>query len=162
VSHTSPARPADHLALSTVFTFVSASIPSAILLGMLGVFLPRYFTHFHLQLFAIGGTLALVRTVDTLGVDLPIGWAMDRFRTRFGRYRPWYVAGAPILMLGAYMLFNPPAKMTMAYLATWYLILYVGISMMTIAFQAWGASLASSYDDRSRLFGWMVPTAILG
>jgi Na+/melibiose symporter-like transporter len=87
---------------------------------------------------------------------------MDRFRTRFGRYRPWYVAGAPILLIGTYMLFNPPAKMTMAYLATWYLILYVGVSMMTIAFSAWGATLASSYNDRSRLFGWMIPVAILG
>jgi Na+/melibiose symporter-like transporter len=150
------------LSLPTIFTFVSASIPSAILLGMLGVFLPRHFTRFHLSLMAIGYTLAAVRTIDTLGVDLPIGWAMDRFRTPIGRYRPWYIAGAPILMLGAYMLFNPPKTMTMGYLALWYLVLWVGLSMMTIAFQAWGASLASSYDDRSRLFGWMVPTAILG
>ncbi|HEX4095939.1 MAG TPA: MFS transporter [Caulobacteraceae bacterium] len=152
----------DHLSIPLILSFVSASIPSAILLGMLGVFLPRYFTHFHLPLLAIGGTLALVRTIDTLAVDLPIGWAMDRFRTRFGRYRPWYVAGAPILLIGTYMLFNPPAKMTMVYLATWYMILYVGVSMMTIAFSAWGATLASSYNDRSRLFGWMIPVAILG
>jgi glycoside/pentoside/hexuronide:cation symporter, GPH family len=152
----------DHLSLATVLTFVSASIPSAILLSMLGVFLPRYFTHFHLPLLAIGATLAGVRTIDTLAIDLPIGWAMDRFRTRFGRYRPWFVAGAPILLVGTYMLFNPPAKMSMGYLAVWYFILYVGVSMMTIAFGAWGASLATSYNDRSRLFGWMMWTAILG
>jgi glycoside/pentoside/hexuronide:cation symporter, GPH family len=152
----------DHLSLPLVLTFVSASIPSAILLTMLGVFLPRYFTHFHLPLLAIGGTLALVRTVDTLAIDLPIGWAMDRWRTRIGRYRPWFIVGTPIVLLGTYMLFNPPAKMTMGYLATWYLILYVGISMATIAFSAWGASLATSYNERSRLFGWMIPVAILG
>jgi Na+/melibiose symporter-like transporter len=150
------------LALPTLFAFVSATIPSAILLGMLGVFLPRYFTHFHLPLLAIGVTLAGVRTIDTLAVDLPIGWAMDKFHTRVGRYRPWYVLGAPIVMVGAYMLFNPPKTMTMGYLATWYLILYVGISMMTIAFSAWAAVLASGYNDRSRLFGWMVPVGILG
>ena len=99
----------DRLSLATVLTFVSAGIPSAILLGMLGVFLPRYFTHFpYASCFAIGGTLALVRTIDTLAVDLPIGWAMDKVRTPFGRYRAWFVAGAPIVMLGTYMLFNPP------------------------------------------------------
>ena len=86
MSSTSQVRagPSDHLSLATVLTFVSASIPSAILLSMLGVFLPRYFTHFHLPLMAIGGTLALVRTIDTLAIDLPIGWAMDRVASR-----PW-------------------------------------------------------------------------
>ena len=152
----------DRLALGTVLTFVSAGIPSAILLGMLGVFLPRYFTHFHMQLFAIGGTLALVRTLDTLAVDLPIGWAMDKVRTPLGRYRAWFVAGAPIVMLGTYMLFNPPPHMTTTYLAGWYLLLWVGISMMNIANSAWGASLARGYNDRSRLFAWVIPVAIVG
>ena len=154
--------PEDRLALWTVLTFVSAGIPSAILLGMLGVFLPRFFTHFHMQLFAIGGTLALVRTIDTLAVDLPIGWAMDKFRTPLGRYRAWFVAGTPIVMLGTYMLFNPPPHMTTAYLAGWYLLLWVGVSMMSIASSAWGASLARGYNDRSRLFAWAIPVAILG
>ena len=156
------AAPADNLSLPLVLTFVSATIPSAILLGMLGVFLPRYFTHFGLGLLAVGGTLALVRSVDTLAVDLPIGWAMDRTKTRFGRYRPWYVAGAPIVMLGVYMLFNPPKPLSPAYVALWYLLIWVGISMMTIAFSAWAASLASTYNARSRLFGWMVPVGIIG
>jgi glycoside/pentoside/hexuronide:cation symporter, GPH family len=152
----------DRLALATVLTFVSAGIPSAILLGMLGVFLPRFFTHFHMQLFAIGGTLALVRTIDTLAVDLPIGWAMDKITTPLGRYRTWFVAGTPIVMLGTYMLFNPPPHMTTAYLAGWYLLLWVGVSMMSIASSAWGASLARGYNDRSRLFAWAIPVAILG
>ena len=96
-----------------MLTFVSAGIPSAILLGMLGVFLPRFFTHFHMQLFAIGGTLALVRTIDTLAVDLPIGWAMDKFR-----HAAWPLSGLVrrrrtlIVMLGTYMLLNPPPHMT--------------------------------------------------
>ncbi len=152
----------DRLSLGTVLTFVSAGIPQAILLGMLGVFLPRFFTHFHMQLLAVGGTLALVRTIDTLAVDLPIGWLMDKFRSPIGRYRAWFVGGAPIVALGTYMLFNPPATMTPAYLAGWYLVLWVGISMMTIANSAWGASLATDYNDRSRLFSWAIPIGILG
>ncbi|HUO11698.1 MAG TPA: MFS transporter [Caulobacteraceae bacterium] len=154
--------PEDRLSLRTVLTFVSAGIPQAALLGMLAVFLPRFFTHFGMSLFAIGGTLALVRTVDTLAVDLPIGWAMDKVRTPIGRYRAWFVAGAPIVMLGVYMLFNPPPHMTRLYLAGWYLLLWVGISMMVIANSAWGASLARDYNDRSRLFAWAIPVAIVG
>ena len=152
----------DHLSIGTVLAFVSATIPGATLLGMLGLYLPRFFTHFGLSLAAIGGTLALVRTVDTLVVDLPIGWAMDKVRTRFGRYRLWYVIGAPILILGVYMLFNPPVHPSKAYLAGWYLLLWVGLSMMTIAHSAWTASLATNYNDRSRLFGWVIVAAVGG
>jgi len=164
VSNTSQvgARSGDHLSLGTVLTFVSATIPGAALLGMLAVFLPRFFTHFHMTLYAVGGALALVRTVDTLLVDLPIGWAMDKFRTRFGRYRPWFVVGAPITGIGIFMLFNPPANMTTPYLAGWYMFLWVGLSMMTIAHSAWGANLANNYNDRSRLFGWMIAVGIIG
>jgi Na+/melibiose symporter-like transporter len=159
-------RSADRLSLVTVLTYVSSGIPSAMLLGMLAVFLPRYFTHFFpnpkTALITIGVTLAGVRTIDTLGVDLPIGWVMDKVRTPFGRYRPWFVAGAPIVMVGAYMLFNPPRHMTMGYLGGWYLLMYVGISMMTISLSAWGAVLAADYNDRSRLFAWAIPVGILG
>jgi Na+/melibiose symporter-like transporter len=162
VSAGAQAAPSDHLSLPLVLSFVSATIPSAILLTMLGVFLPRYFTHFHLGLLEVGGTLALVRTIDTLAVDLPLGWAMDKTRTRFGRYRLWYVAGAPILMLGVFMLFNPPADMSKLYLSGWYLFIWLGISMMTIAHSAWAANLTSDYNERSRLFGWMIPVGILG
>ena len=113
---------------------------------MLGLFLPRYFTHFFphpkLALALIGVTLAGVRTIDTLGVDLPIGWAMDKFTTRFGRYRPWYVAGAPFVMIGAYMLFNPPRGMSTTYLGGWYLFMYIGLSMMTIASSAWATPVS--------------------
>lgn len=168
MSNTSPAAgsSADRLSLATVLTFVSAGIPSAILLGMLGLFLPRYFSHFFLNpkaaLGLIGITLAGVRTIDTLAVDLPIGWAMDKVRTPIGRYRAWFVAGAPIVMLGTYMLFNPPHHLTTMYLGGWYLLLWVGVSMMSIATSAWGASIARGYNDRARLFAWAIPVAILG
>ena len=40
-------------------------------------------------------------------IDPAIGIAMDRTRSRFGRYRLWYVLGLPILAGSVYMLFNP-------------------------------------------------------
>ncbi len=84
--------PEDRLALWTVLTFVSAGIPSAILLGMLGVFLPRFFTHFHMQLFAIGGIAgAGADHRHPGGRPWLIGWATwTRFRTPLGRYRAWF------------------------------------------------------------------------
>ncbi|MFI4934716.1 MAG: MFS transporter [Caulobacterales bacterium] len=157
------AGPADNLSMTTVLAFVSATIPSAVLLGMLGVFLPRFFaSHMGLSLIAVGGTLAGVRLLDTFAVDLPLGWLMDHTRTRVGRYRPWYLAAAPILILGVYMLFNPPRPMPASYLFVWYLLFWVGMSTMIIAHSAWAANLATSYNQRSRLFGWMIPVGVIG
>jgi glycoside/pentoside/hexuronide:cation symporter, GPH family len=156
------AAPADNLSLPLVLSFVSATIPAAILLGMLGVFLPRYFATLGLSLFAVGGTISLVRLFDTFAVDLPLGWMMDKTATPIGRYKPWYIAGAPILMLGVYMLFNPPKPMSASYLFIWYVVLWIGLSTMTIAHSAWAANLATSYNQRSRLFGWMIPVGVLG
>lgn len=154
--------PADNLSLPLVLSFVSATIPAAVLLSMLGVFLPRYFATLGLSLFAVGGTISLVRLVDTFAVDLPLGWLMDKTATPIGRYKPWYIAGVPILALGIYMLFNAPKPMPAAYLFIWYLILWVGLSMSIISHSAWAANLATSYNQRSRLFGWMIPVGVLG
>jgi GPH family glycoside/pentoside/hexuronide:cation symporter len=152
----------DHLSLPTVFAFVSATIPGAILLGMLGVYLPRYFAVLGLPLFTVGATFSLVRVVDTLTVDLPLGWGMDHTRSPLGRYKPWFLLGAPILMVGVYMLFNPPHPIHREYLFVWYLILWVGLSTMTISHSAWAANLATNYNERSRLFGWMIPVGVIG
>ena len=164
MSSPSAARPApaDNLSLPLVLSFVSATIPAAVLLGMLGVFLPRYFATLGLSLFAVGGTISLVRLVDTFAVDLPLGWLMDKTATPIGRYKPWYIAGVPILALGIYMLFNAPKPMPASYLFGWYLILWVGLSMSIISHSAWAANLATSYNQRSRLFGWMIPVGVLG
>ena len=58
-------------------------------------------------------------------------------------------------MLAVWMVFIPDEEsVTAGYLAMWLLLLYVGYTMAMIAHQSWGAELAQSYDERSRLFGW--------
>lgn len=41
-------------------------------------------------------------------------------------------------------------------------MLYIGYTMMAISHQSWGAELANSYDDRTRLFGWREIFVIAG
>lgn len=45
-------------------------------------------------------------------IDNPVyGFLSDRTRTRWGRRRPWFVIGAPLLVLCFVMFFNPPAAL---------------------------------------------------
>jgi Na+/melibiose symporter-like transporter len=87
---------------------------------------------------------------------------MDRTRTPIGRYRPWLLLGAPIAMFGTWKVLIPPAAPTTAYLVTWMLVTYVGVSILTLSIAAWAAILARSYDDRSRVYGVTQGLAVIG
>src|SRR6516165_3762804 len=63
------------------------------------VYLPPYFaSHLGVPMVTIGLVWGLVRLLD-VPVDVGLAIAMDRTRTRLGRYRVWLVAGSPVLML---------------------------------------------------------------
>jgi Na+/melibiose symporter-like transporter len=138
-----------------LLVFASLGVPGAMLLLVLGVFLPRFYAaHAHLSLLAVGGTFTLVRLID-ISFDPLIGFAMDRTRTPIGRYRPWLLAAAPVVMLAIWRLFMPPQGIGAGYLVMWLVVLSAGGSMLALGLAAWAASLAASYHDRSRVYGWM-------
>lgn len=153
---------ADRPSTLTTALFAVAGMPVAALTLAIGVYLPRHFaSHVGISLAAVGSAFAIVRLLD-ISVDLLLGLAMDRTRTPWGRYRVWMVVGAPILMVAVYMLFIQPVAVTPFTLMVWLLVLYLGMSILSLAHAAWAATLAPSYDERSRLFGRMAALGIVG
>jgi len=150
------------LSLPIVGAFGSTAAPIAAIALVMGVYLPRFFSSYiGLSLGAVGLAFTVVRLLD-MGLDPLLGLGMDRTRSRWGRYRPWLVVGAPIVMLATYMLFMATPGMTLGFLITWLLILYIGVSILTLAQAAWGASLATGYNDRSRVYGVIQAVGVLG
>jgi len=155
------ATPASRLPLARVIVYALGTLPVSVLGISIAVYLPPYLaSHLGLGLVAIGGVWALVRLID-LGVDPLIGMLMDRTRTPFGRYRVWLAAGMPVLMFSTYMLFMAPVGIGPAYLAVWLFILYIGNSIMALSHSAWRATLATGYDERSRVFGIVTAVGVL-
>lgn len=150
------------LSLPVVSAFSATAAPIAAIALVMGVYLPRFFTsHIGLSLGAVGAAFMIVRLID-MAVDPLLGLAMDRTKTGFGRYRPWLVLGAPIVMAATYMLFLANPGISLGYLIAWLLILYVGVSILTLAQAAWGASIATGYHDRSRVYGVIQAVGVLG
>jgi len=150
--------PAQKLPLVSVVNFSAATFPVSALGVALFVYLPPYLAgHLGVALTAIGGAWASVRLLD-LAVDPLLGHAMDRTRTKFGRYRVWLAGGVPILMLAVYMLFMAAKGIGGSYLLVWLFVLYIGNSILSLSQWAWGANIATQYHERSRVFG--VLTAI--
>jgi Na+/melibiose symporter-like transporter len=142
--------------------FATPGLPIGALAVALSVFLPRYYaSHYGLGLAVVGGAFGIVRLIDML-FDPFIGAAMDRTMTRIGRYRPWLLAGAPILMLAIYMLFIPPVKPTAVWLVAWLFVYYLGASLITLAHISWASVVAANYHERSRVFGTIQVVSVIG
>ena len=156
------AAPPGHLSLAGVLAFASVSIPIAALQLALSVHLPRYFAaSVGLELAVVGSAFGLVRLID-IPIDAGLGVAMDRTRTAFGRYRVWMLFGTPVMMGGLYLLLTAPDGVGLAYLIGGLLVMYLGYSCVYLPHLAWGARLAPTYQQRSRIFGAITGLGVLG
>ena len=154
--------PSGRLSFPRLFAFSAGSIPGYLLVGIMGVYLPKFYaSHLGISLLALGGAIAVIRLGD-LGVDFLLGMLMDKTRTAMGRYRPWFLLGLPVVALSVYKVFNPPADAGISYLFVWYTLLYVAYSLLVLAHSAWAGTISGEYDERSRIFGWMMGLGIAG
>jgi Na+/melibiose symporter-like transporter len=72
------------------------------------------------------------------------------------------MVGAPILMLALYMLYQAPPGISEGYLIIWLLVVYLGMSILLVAGNAWASTLATTYKERSRIFGAMLGLGVTG
>lgn len=136
----------------------------AVYLGSIpvGLYLPLvYSKDLGLELADVGLILMLARISDVV-TDPLIGYLSDRTRTRFGRRKPWLAAGAGLMMVSAYQLFNPVPPIDNWHLLTWSVLLWLGWTMINIPYYAWGAELSSDYNERTRITGWRQAFGFLG
>ena len=153
---------APSISLPRVMSFASASIPIQALVLAISVHLPRYFaSHVGLELAVVGAAFAMVRLVD-IPIDAVLGMAMDRTRSRFGRYRLWLALGTPVLMAGLYLILQADRSTSQLGLAGMLLFLYIGYSMVYLSHLAWGGVLGPTYQQRNRIFGAIIGLGVAG
>jgi Na+/melibiose symporter-like transporter len=126
------------------------------------VYLPPYYAgHLGLDLVAVGLVFFLVRAID-LPLDPLLGHWMDRTRSRFGRYRPWLLAGGLTLAAGVWLVFMAKPGLSAFAAFAFLMVLYLGYSLTAVAQLGWGATLSDDYHDRSRIFSWWMAAQVLG
>ena len=153
---------AGHLSPYTVMAFACASIPIQALVLAISVHLPRYFaSHIGLELAVVGAAFAMVRLID-IPIDVGLGMAMDRTRSRFGRYRLWLALGAPVMMVGLWMVLQAGPSTSQLGLSGILLFLYIGYSMVYLSHLAWGGVLGPTYEQRNRVFGAVIALGVVG
>jgi Na+/melibiose symporter-like transporter len=125
-------------------------LPLAMAALPLYVHLPKFYgDDLGMSLALVGGILLAARLVDAVQDPL-LGYWSDRAP---GRKR-FIAAALPLLGGGMLGLFNPPA-LGPGTLAWWLLgcliVVYLGFSMASISYQAWGAQLSQDRDERTRI-----------
>ncbi len=139
------------LSIPTLMAFASPAAPISALGLPLIVYLPPFYADdMGIGLSLVGTVFMITRFWDVI-TDPLLGVVSDRFRTPWGRRRPWIVASVPIVLIAVWQIFMPDPPVSWVYLLGWMIFLYVGWTLLTISHMSWGAELTPDYDERSRV-----------
>ena len=131
----------------------------ALALGMptlpLLIYLPAiYAEQVGLGLTATGIAIFIARLMDII-TDPIIGILSDRTddktQKKWGRRKPLIFFGGILGILGTIFLLNPATGASSVYLTVWAAILYLGWTMISIPYLAWGAELSNKYNERTNI-----------
>lgn len=124
-------------------------LPLAMAALPLYVHLPKFYaSDLGLSLTLIAAILFATRAVDAISDPLIGHWS-----DATGNRRGFVLAAIPLLALGMVGLFHPPADRSLApvWLACMVVVTYLGFSLASIAYQAWGAGLSADTHERTRV-----------
>lgn len=138
------------------------ALPLAFLFVPLTALLPAFYAQsLGVSLSAVGGFLLASRLFDVI-IDPVLGRWSDNTHSRFGRRRPWMVIGVPITMFGAWLVFMPPEGANGLHLLIATSVIYLGASILGLAYSAWGAEIVDTYHGRSTVAGFREGANVLG
>lgn len=125
---------------------------SLAVLGLpLYVYLPTFYARdLLLGTGSVGAILLVARLFDVV-TDPLAGYVSDHWPRQDWRRRGPMVLGVPWLLLGIWMLFLPPPGIGGGWLLLGTLLAYLGWTLVSIPYAAWGAELSDDYHERSRL-----------
>ncbi|MGH8549889.1 MAG: MFS transporter [Methylococcales bacterium] len=142
------------LGRTTMMFYSLPHLTHAVVLLPMALFIPSFYSDdLALPLASVGMAIAVSRILDVI-IDPLVGILSDRWHTRWGRRKPWLVAGTPLLVLTAWMIFVPSGKVSVGYLLLWSALLYFAFTLVDLPYKAWGAELSTDYSERSRVTAW--------
>ncbi|MBQ9059559.1 MAG: MFS transporter [Firmicutes bacterium] len=114
---------------------------------------------------AIAGTIAAIGSVWDVVSSSLVGYLSDNCRSRFGRRKPFVMAGAFPLGVATALLFTTvhlPQPARIAYYMIVLLIVWGAFCVFYVPYLAWGAELTQDYDERTSLRGYVYVYNTLG
>jgi GPH family glycoside/pentoside/hexuronide:cation symporter len=157
--------PAPERAAAALGAYSLLAVPLMMTALPLAILLPDFYAaHSALSLQAIGLILLATRLVDAVADPLLGSW-IDAQKSRGAYLRPILFA-APVLAAAFYLVFHPLPSLRPSEQAAWLFFTlvaaYLGYSLATVAYQAWGAELAHTDAGRARITGAREGAGLIG
>ncbi|WP_219775072.1 MFS transporter [Polymorphobacter sp. PAMC 29334] len=127
-----------------------------------GVIVPGFYgTFVGLSAASIGLVLLVTRLSDVV-FDFGAGALSDATRSPIGRRKPWLIAGAVVLYIAFAALVMPEQGASVAYFLWASMAFFLGWSLFSVPYDAWGSELAGDYQTRATLFTYRAGAGYVG
>lgn len=143
----------NRLAMTQLVSYGLLGLPLAMVALPIYVYLPQFYALRSGVSLALVGAVLLAARIGAAFLDPLLGWWIGRGR---GAFSPFVGFGAPVLLAGFVALFHPPSlggRATLAWFLATLSLVYLGLGMVTIAHQSWGAALTQAPGERARVTG---------
>lgn len=150
------------LSTQAVLAYSSPMVALAIINMLLIVYVPPFYAaEIGIDIATVGFIFFLARGFDAI-IDPVVGNLSDISRSPWGRRKPWFALGAPLLIAGVYAFMQPPADVDVNYLAVTAFLFYVALAIVIIPYFSWGAELARDYAGRTRVNSYREAAGMAG
>ncbi|NNM62489.1 MAG: MFS transporter [Steroidobacteraceae bacterium] len=142
--------------------YAVTTLPISLVNLPINMVLPAYYVqNTATTLAAIGAVSFFARTFDA-AADPLVGYLSDRLPTRWGKRKPWILAGSLVCAAAIVFLFSPPRTATIVYYTLACFAFYVGYALFDVPNKAWGSELSRRYLERSRIATYLTVASVLG
>ncbi len=127
-------------------------------MSIISIYLLFYLTEVHHFPGALAGTLILIPRLWNVITDPLMGGISDRIRSRWGRRRPFLLAGAVLWGVAYAAMFWIPEHLPLGQKAAWFLAaclaVNTGLSLYHVPYSAMVPEMTHSTDERLSLLGY--------
>lgn len=153
------------LPLSICLGFGIGTVGVSIMLNAVTAYYPAFMSTVLGQSPEIAGYLLMVSKLADAVIDVSVGSLSDRTRSRWGRRKPFLLAGALLSAISFLMLFAPPVTgqgPLIAWMIAALLIYSTAYSLFNVPYMAMPAELTHGFHDRTRLLSFRTVFVSIG
>lgn len=158
-------RPDTRLSLGVCLGFSVGTVGVSIMLNTVTSFYPAFMSTVLGQSPEIAGYLLMISKLADTVIDVAVGSMSDRARTRWGRRKPFLLAGAILSSASFLMLFAPPVlgqAALMAWMIAALLLYSTAYSLFSVPYMALPSELTDGFHERTRLISFRTVFVSIG
>ncbi|WP_024889411.1 MFS transporter [Luteimonas huabeiensis] len=127
-------------------------------MAIVSIYLMYYLTEGHGVSASLAGLVLLLPRVWNVVTDPLMGAISDRTRSRWGRRRPYLLAGALLWGAAFAAMFALPVRADPTVTALWFVAIYLavntGVTLYHVPYSAMAPEMTRDYDERLKLIGY--------